>query len=43
MIRSDEVASVGDPRNFLPDGHFTATVDRMIAQRLLIAVNKPAG
>ena len=35
VIRSDEVASVSDPRNFLPDGHFTPKVDRLIAHRVL--------
>lgn len=42
VIRSDEVASVGDPRNFLPDGHFTPVIDRMIAQKLLAAIDEPA-
>jgi hypothetical protein len=39
VIRSDQVASVTDPRNFLPDGHFTPNVDRLIAQQLLLALN----
>lgn len=39
VIRSDEIASVNDPRNFLPDGHFTPRVDRLIAQRLLQKIN----
>lgn len=42
VIRSDEIANVNDPRNFLPDGHFTPKVDRLIAQRLLLAISNPA-
>ena len=40
VIRSDQVAGVGDPRNFEPDGHFTPQIDRLIAQRLLAAINQ---
>jgi hypothetical protein len=42
VIRSDDMANVNDPRNFLPDGHFTPQVDKMIAQRLLQAIDSPA-
>ena len=42
VVRSDDIASAGDPRNFLPDGHFTPEVDRLIAERLLQAINSPA-
>lgn len=42
VIRSDEIANVDDQRNFLPDGHFTQKIDRLLAQRLLAAINNPA-
>jgi hypothetical protein len=35
VVRSDQIANVNDPRNFLPDGHFTPAVDRLIAEDLL--------
>jgi dienelactone hydrolase len=39
VIRSDLIANPNDPRNFLPDGHFTPEVDRAIARKLLVEVN----
>jgi hypothetical protein len=39
VIRSDQIADVNDPRNFLSDGHFTPEVDRMIAEKLRSAIN----
>jgi len=32
FVRSDLIAPATDPRNFIPDGHFTPAMDRKIAQ-----------
>lgn len=32
VIRSDQIAAATDPRNFIPDGHFTPEVDRKLAE-----------
>ncbi|KJC36468.1 hypothetical protein [Bradyrhizobium sp. LTSP857] len=32
FVRSDQIASAADPRNFITDGHFTPAVDHKIAE-----------
>jgi hypothetical protein len=40
FVSSHGIAPVNDPRNFIPDGHVTPAVDRLIAQQTLEAIRR---
>ncbi len=40
LVSTHEIAPVTDPRNFLPDGHFTPAVDHKIARAMLAKVRE---
>lgn len=43
VVRTDQIASAADPRNFIADGHFTPLVDRKIAEAVDAEIKRFAG
>ena len=42
VVSSHGIAPVTDPKNFIPDGHFTPAVDRLIAEQALQVIRRYA-
>jgi hypothetical protein len=40
VVSSHGIAPVSDPKNFIPDGHFTPAVDRLIAEQALQVIRR---